>query len=574
MSWRRVSPRPALLPAAALAALLAATAVPACAQGAAAAAAVQQGNQQTQQYEQLQRQLHRPADPTHPAIAAGSSTAAAAARGPSFHLDHIVTDASRILTPAELARVTNPYRNRDVTLADLDAAVAAINRLYAAKGILTARAVLPRQQVENGVVRIQLIEARLDQIAVVGARDTTSSFFINRIHARPGDLLRLDTLQHDLILLNNGNGLQARAVLRPGREFGTTDLLVEVAAPDAFGISPSYDDIGRSTVGLRRLGMDVHNDSLFGDRDQFSVATSWATGTFSESASYSVPLTTGGARLILGGDYAGIRVLSGQLRTLGITGGSVDVSVGLSQPLIAREGFLFSLSGSLHALKSITRSTSFPVSQQYVQAGELAGNLQWFDRTGAWFASDAVDFGGLNISGRYGFAKDNLSLVRQERIGDGLSGMFRFSGQSRIFAPQAGLPLVEQLQMGGISSVRGYPEGWQIADVGYALTTELDAPLPLRQYFFGGWFSRSLQAALFMDHGGVYGLPGLHSGPNATPQDLYLTSAGTGIIFNSPYLTGRLDWAAPLENRNGLPKVGFDFYLQPRPPANWLTFWR
>ena len=30
----------------------------------------------------------------------------------------------------------------------------------------------------------------------------------------------------------------------------------------------------------------------------------------------------------------------------------------------------------------------------------------------------------------------------------------------------------------------------------------------------------------------------------------------------------------PTENRDGLPKVGFDFYLQPHPPASWLTFWR
>ena len=561
-----------LLPAGLLAVALA---VAAQAQGTVAAGTVQQGAQQTQQFEQLQRQLERRGDPTHPAIAhSGAAEPPAAATGPSFRLNHIVTNPSAILTAAEIASVTSRYRNRQVTLADLQRAVASINQLYAKRGILTARAVLPRQQVADGVVRIQLIEARLDRIAIVGARQTLPGFFLSRLHARPGQLLQLDSLRHDLILLNTGNDLQARALLRPGPAFGTTDLVVEVQEPASLSLAPSFDNVGRASVGLRRVGLNASDASLFGYRDALTFNTSWASGTLSEAASYSVPLTAAGTRMTVGADYAGIRILSGQLRTLGITGKSVDVSLGVSQPLVARQGFIFTGNATLHVMKTSTDSAGVALSQQFVQAGELGGTLQGFDRGGAWIASGLLDFGTLNVPGRHWFAKDSISLVRQERLGSGVTGLFRFSGQSRLSAPDAGLPLVEQLQLGGLSSVRGYPEGWQIGDVGYALTTELDAPLPLRQYFFGGWFSRGLQGALFFDHGGIFGLPGAHSGPRATPRDLYLSSAGLGVIFNAPYLGGRLDWAAPLENRAGLPKVGFDFYLQPRPPTSWLAFWR
>ncbi|HUX67500.1 MAG TPA: POTRA domain-containing protein [Terriglobales bacterium] len=559
-----------LLPASVLAVALA---VAAQAQGTVAAGTVQQGAQQTQQFEQLQRQLQRRGDPTHPEIAhPGAAPAPGAPAGPSFHLNHIATNASAILTPAQIASVTDRYRNREVTLADLQRAVVELNRLYAKQGIITARAVLPRQQVENGVVHIELIEARLDRIAIVGARGTLPSFFLSRIHARPGQLLRLDALRHDLILLNNGNGLQARALLRPGPRFGTTDLVVEVQEPEP--LAPSFDDVGRASVGLRRLGLNASDASVLGDQDALSLNTSWATGTLSEAASYSVPLTAGGTRLTVGADYAGIRILSGQLQTLGITGRSVDASVGVSRPLVAREGFLFTGSAALRVMKTSTDSAGVALSQQFVQAGELGGTLQGFDRGGAWIASGLLDFGTLDVAGRHWFAKDSVSLVRQETMGGGVTGLLRFTGQSRLRAPSAGLPLVEQLQLGGISTVRGYPEGWQIGDVGYALTTEVDYPLPLRQYFFGGWFSRGLEGSVFLDHGGIFGLPGAHSGPHATPRDLYLTSAGLGVVFNAPYLAGRLDWAAPLENRAGLPKVGFDFYLQPRPPTSWLAFWR
>lgn len=559
----------------------AALALGARAQGAAApppqsaAGAVQQGAQQTEQYERLQQQLQRRGDPTHPRISQGGSGGAApAAGGPSFHLDHLVTNASAILTPAEIASITDRYRNREVRLADLDRAVAEINALYEKKGILTARAVLPRQQVENGVVRIELIEARLDRVAIVGARQTPASFFLNRIHARPGQLLRLHALQHDLILLNTGNGVQARALLRPGSNFGTTDLVVEVQEPDAFSLTPSFDDVGRASVGLRRLGLALGDANLLGDRDVLSLGTSWATGTFSQSAAYSVPLTSEGLRLTVGADYAGIRVLSGQLRTLAITGASTDTSLTLSQPLVARTGFMLTGTAALHFSISNTESAGVAISRQEVESGTLGAEAQTFDRTGVWMASDALDFGTLEAPGHNNFAKDSASLVRQEILGGGFSTLLRFSGQARIQAPKAGLPLVEQLQLGGISTVRGYPEGWQIADVGYGLTTELDGPLPLRQYFFGGAFSRGLQGAIFLDNGAVYGLPGVHSGPRATPRYLDLSSTGLGIIFNTPWLSGRMDWAAPLQNRDGLPKVGFDFYLQPRPPQSWLHLGR
>jgi hemolysin activation/secretion protein len=546
------------------------------AQGTVGAAAVQQGNQQTNQFERQQRRLHSRANPANPSIvhAAPKPAAAPAAAGPSFLLRRLVTTPSAILTPAQIASVTRSYRNRRVTLADLQHAVAQFNALYAKAGVITARAVLPPQHVVNGIVRIRLIEARLDRVAVIGARDTAPAFYLNRVHARPGQLLRLNNLRRDLILINSGNNVQVRALLAPGSAFGTTNLVLQVAEPPRYAVLPSFDNIGRASIGLQRIGLTAEDTSLFGDRDALSLAASWATGTFSQTASYSIPLTTGGAAMSLSEAFSGIRVLSGSLKTLAVTGNSVELSTGISQPLAVRQGFVLTGSSAFDLIRSATHSSGVPVSRQIVQAGDFGGNLQWFDNQGAWIASDRLTFGTVNQTGMHVFGLDALSLVRQERMGGGYLGIFRFSGQAPFFNPPSGLPLVEQLQLGGIASVRGYPEGWQIGNTGYAFTTELDAPLPLRRYFFGGSFSRGLQGAVFMDHGGIFGLPGPRTGPRTGPgavaRDLYLTSIGLGVVFDIPYFTGRLDWAAPLENRAGLPKVGFDFYLEPKLPMSWL----
>ncbi|MGH9392667.1 MAG: ShlB/FhaC/HecB family hemolysin secretion/activation protein, partial [Terriglobales bacterium] len=427
--------------------------------------------------------------------------------------------------------------------------------------------VLPQQQLTRApggaVVRIELVEARLDQLRILGARSTNPDFFRARLHARPGALLRLPQLRRDLILINTGNDLQARALLQPGRSFGTTDLVVQVQEPAAVSLVPSFDDVGRSNIGLRRLGLALRDDSAFGERDTFTAGASWATGTLSTTAAYSFPLTVGGTRLSLAADYAGIRILNGQLKNLGVRGHSTDFSLGLSQPLVVRPGFVFHQTAAFDVMQSITSSNGFGISNQTVFAGEFGGDLQWFDSQGVWIASDTVAMGGVNLGGPHSFARDSAALTREENLGGEYTGLIRFSGQTRLFAPKGGLPLVEQLQVGGLSTVRGYPEGWEIADTGYAITNEMDYPLPLRQYFFGGAFSRGLKGAVFADHGGVFGLAGKQ-------RRLYLTSIGAGVIFSTPWLGGRLDWAAPLENRAGLPKVGFDFYLQPRIGLGWL----
>jgi hemolysin activation/secretion protein len=538
--------------------------IPPPAQAATGAAAVQQGAKTTRDFEQLQKQLDRRDNPTQPQITpAAGAAGGAGAGGPSFPLDHIVTTPSAILSAAAIARVLAPYRHRQVTLADLNRAVAALNALYREQGVLTARAVLPRQQVQGGVVRIELIEARLDQVRILGARQAPAGFYRDRIHAAAGDVVRLPQLKHDLILLNTGNDVTARALLAPGRQFGTSDLVIQVQEPPLYTLQPTLDDSGRSSIGLRRLGLSLRQESLTGYRDTLTLASTWASGTYSQTVAYSLPLNTLGTRLTMGEDFSGIRIRAGQLRSLGITGNSLDFHLDLSHPLLARAGLVASGTTGYQVTRSLTRSNAFPLSRDLVQAVNLGVSVQAFDDGGVWLATGLLSFGSGSLAGHHGFGKQTLALAREQRLWPGYTNILRFTGQSRLFAPASGLPLVEQMQLGGLATVRGYGEGWQIADTGYAFTDELDYPLPLRQYFFGGAFSRGLQGAVFADHGGIFGV----AGPR---RDLYLLSTGVGVVFNSPYLSGRLDWAAPLENRTGLPKVGFDFYLQPRIPDGWL----
>jgi len=62
---------------------------------------------------------------------------------------------SEVLSPAEIAAVTDPYINRKLNINQLMGVVNEINSLYASKAQIIARAVLPKQKVSDGIIRIK-----------------------------------------------------------------------------------------------------------------------------------------------------------------------------------------------------------------------------------------------------------------------------------------------------------------------------------------------------------------------------------------------------------------------------------
>ena len=73
---------------------------------------------------------------------------------------------SMIFSAEDLAKVTAPYVNREVTTEDLEALRLTLTRLYADRGYINSGAILPDQPVAEGVITYQIIEGRLTAIEV------------------------------------------------------------------------------------------------------------------------------------------------------------------------------------------------------------------------------------------------------------------------------------------------------------------------------------------------------------------------------------------------------------------------
>ena len=171
--------------------------------------AIQKRSEETMDYHRVDRKLQEKKEVEAESITDKTrETPRPAPRDDSrFLLQTTVTDSSEILTEEEIRSVTSRYEAREVGIGNLMEIVEAINELCQRKHYLTAKAFLPPQQVQDGVVRIQLIEGHVGRLVIENNHHTRDSYFSRRISLRPGSLVRLDELEKELRSLHRTNDL-------------------------------------------------------------------------------------------------------------------------------------------------------------------------------------------------------------------------------------------------------------------------------------------------------------------------------------------------------------------------------
>lgn len=487
-------------------------------------------------------------------------------KGPGrvIFIKKILTNPSEILTSEELQKIIHPYEGKQTSIHDLFEVIEKINELYRAKKIIAAKAFLPPQKVEGGIIKIRLIEGHVGKIEVEGNKATKDSFFENRISLKSGDLIKLDTLEKNIIYFNRTNDVQIRAELKPGEEFGTTDCVFKTEEPQKYYAALFFDNAGREDVGLERLGMYLSNNSLLGYRDVLTIGASKADGTNSGNVSYNFPINTLGTRIAASYGFNQIKIRSGPLEHFDIKGDSYDIGLDLSHPLYVERRWKLSGMVGYHKEKSNTEFAGVPLSDIKARCYIFGFDFHSDDDYGSWDVfhrfthANSLTYG--TVENDRQFLKYYFSAARLQRLKDKYIAIFRGSAQ---WADSHLLPSFEQFQVGGQSTVRGYSEGALIGDRGYTLSAEFIFPLPFRnEKIFNLLLKDNVKGVAFIDHGAAF--PYRPDGNSVQSND-FITGVGFGITFKfSKYFTGRLNLGIPLRNvgESDYKDVRFHFYLQ------------
>jgi hemolysin activation/secretion protein len=466
---------------------------------------------------------------------------------------------SEILSEEEINSITSKYVGKQLGIDQLKDITNDINALYVKKGFITARAYLPPQTVKSGIITIKLIEGRVGNISIEGNKWTKRSYIEARISEKPGELFDLKELENDILKFNRQHIVKLRASLKPGEEVGETDIQLVANDPFPFHLSGTFDNTGRSTVGVLRGGVAFSSDSLFGFRDRFVMGYSRAKSTDVAYSNYSFPVGKYGTRL--GGSFAfsNIKITKGPFKPLDITGQSYNYGGFVTHPFISTRKFDFTGEMGVNFRQVYTHINAFDLRLSPTQVRTLTAalNFEYRDKWGRWMSRHAFVNGLDLLGGSSRFFKYDGSVTRLHNFGHGVIGIFR--GATQLTGDN--LPPVEQFQLGGSSTVRGYSEGLLIGDKGYFFSAELRVPLPLPKHIGKLAVRDRIRGVLFIDHGGTF-----LDGTTAHHTD-YLTGIGFGLRGAiTKYVSGRIDWGFALGRREDpQPTARMHFGLQANP---------
>lgn len=444
---------------------------------------------------------------------------------PSIWVEEIRLTPSEILSEEEIASIIRPYEGRHLGIGDLSEVVERLNGLYLEKGYVTAKAVLPPQSLEDGVVRIILVEGRVGEVVVEGNRYTQSDFIVERMSLQAGDLVDVAKLESDILYFNGVYDVKLVARLEAGEAFGTTDTILQVVEPDRWNSEISYANSGREETGAGQFALTVVNRGLFGRSDPFTLTLIGGEASSAGSVTYALPLGWAGGRFVISYHKNHLQVVSGDFADINIVGDSAGGSAGWRHPLAAEGANKVFLTVDYRYYKTGTSFLGEKLVDNVVQGMTYGLEFALIDHARSLDIRQAVTLGrSYTGSEANKFMKYHGSLARQWRWKDRYPIAFRLHGQ---LAGSSLTPASEHFALGGIGTVRGLAPGAGTGENGYAMSLEMRIPV-----------SPALEAFFFVDRGAVFPDP-----DGAGPA----TSVGTGVdftLFN--HFSGSLVYGLPL----------------------------
>jgi hemolysin activation/secretion protein len=459
---------------------------------------------------------------------------------------------STVFTPQELAQVTAEFTNRPISLAELFQARSKITDFYVQKGYITSGAYIPPQTIQSGVITIQVLEGKLQDIQITGNRRLHSNYLHNRLALATSAPLNRERLLSALQLLQLNPLIQTlSAELSAGSRPGTSMLQVQIQERQSFSSQVVLDNGRSPSVGSFRRRLQLTEGNLLGLGDALGFTYTNTDGSNAFDLSYTLPLNPRNGTLSFNLGTTSGNVIESPFNILDIQSTSDYYELTFRQPLFQTPTQELTLGlTAVHRQSEASYITEdripFPALGADTQGRTRVSALRFFQE---WTTRNRRE--AIAMRSQFSLGIGALGATINQDLPD--SRFFSWQGQAqwvRLLAPDTLLSVranaqlanksllpVEQFGLGGLESVRGYRQDLLLSDSGAFMGVEVLVPilrLPETKSL--------LQVIPFVD----FGVAGNNSSTNnSNPHTL--ASIGLGLRWTQgDRLSARLDWGLPL----------------------------
>jgi len=451
------------------------------------------------------------------------------------------------LSDAEISTVTEKYSGQSLTLAEIYAVADELGALYRSKGYRLATVTVPPQKITDGVIRLEVVEGRIEAIDFSGNTQYSDEFLRNQFdELHDGEVLSLEAMEREMMLLNDLPGLSARSVIKPGTVYGSSLIGIEATEQRVDGYLTG-NNYGREDVGEWRLegGIGLNNPLGIGDRLSLNFLHTQADLLNYYNVGYSLPLNSSGTRLAVSYSQADFDVALDSAIKAAFAGGELSGTTRSSRIQFTHP---LQRSRSRNILLGVGLQHKDSHSQDKASIGTPHGidredsiNLLDISLVASQIHMDnsisnlsAVFWTNFRKRSNDPFAVDDAGAPRGGGDRNRVRGKLRvdinhlrpFYDGWNLFLRGAGvlsvdaLPDSEKFGIGGPADVRGFPTSEVRGDQGFSATVELRKQFKI----IGG---RDLLFRTFADGGKVYSKDRLP----LVEHSISLSSLGFGLAM-------------------------------------------
>lgn len=377
-----------------------------------------------------------------------------------------------LLSAEQLTPALAPFLNRPLDFSGLQQATAAVSEAYRAAGWLV-RVYLPRQEITDGIVTLQIVEGIFGKARVEG--EPPSRLTTGRAEAtiaaaqQAGQALNAFALDRALLVLDDLPGVAVSGNLAPGVGEAETDLVLKMADEPLVSGEAGLDNFGSRATGEQRLTANAFLTSPMKIGDQLAANLIHSEGSDYVRLAYSLPVGYDGLRLGINASQMKYKVITSEFAAANISGNSRNTELDVQYPLLRSRNRNLYLSAA-YDVKAFDNNANGATSTRYGVRNlgiGVVGNL--FDKWGGGGANVAnlhFTAGDLDLDGspnkatdatttqtQGSFTKLRYALSRQQALTPELSLYALLTGQHA----SKNLDSSEKFYLGGANGVRAYP---------------------------------------------------------------------------------------------------------------------
>lgn len=476
---------------------------------------------------------------------------------PKFDIREFKVEGNSLLPEADVEALVKPHAGLSRDFGDVQQALEALQDAYQKKGYSAVQVLLPEQELEQGVVRLHVVEQRIASVTVDGNEHYEDDNVLRTLPSiAEGVMPNIKTVRRGLKVANENPSKQTAILFRNNDDEETViDATVKVIDEKPWKAFLTLDNSGSRETLHGRIGFGYQHYNLFGKDHRITVQ--YITNThFPQSyfnpehkvnilgGAYTIPLYEWGDSLDIVAGYSDVTSGTIAAGAINVTGKGVVLGAHYNHNFDKVDDYEHKLTAAFdyHAYRNDVLNngvgvgltphvSATPWSLTYAGVWQKEQRQLSFSFGGSWnLYPDMIAHGGSDIYGvspylaEDDFSKFNFNVDYTQpfakiwQIHAALSG--QFTGDHLIPG--------EQFRAGGMDSVRGWHESVISGDKGYRYSIEFISP------DFGGKISENvgLRGVIFMDKAHVNSNHGVDGTPAAISAEKSIASLGAGLRYN------------------------------------------